>query len=51
MSNFQSNFDKELNQATNMGELLDVVQKTLRSNKTLWNCHKNYGSYWCKKDN
>lgn len=27
MSNFQSNFDKELNQATNMGELLDVVQK------------------------
>jgi len=27
MSNFQSNFDKELNQATNMSELLDTVQK------------------------
>jgi len=27
MSNFQSKFDQELNQATNMGELLDVVQK------------------------
>jgi hypothetical protein len=27
MSNFQSNFDKELNQSTNMSELLDCVQK------------------------
>ena len=27
MNNFQSNFDKELNQCTNMGELLDCVQK------------------------
>lgn len=27
MSNFQSNFDKELNNCTNMGEVLDCVQK------------------------
>lgn len=27
MSNFQSNFDKELNNCTNMGEILDCVQK------------------------